>query len=115
MHADKEAFDVEGFEHDFGDLFSVLGSVVRRFSENESVLVRLAPQVLVDALVPVFFDAFPVADLSLLEDVLDVVGVRVLIRLIADKVVQVWVAEGLLIQSFGLVLQRSESGGLKLR
>ena len=100
LHADKETLDVEGLKHDFGDLLSVLGSVVWRLGQDEAMLIRLAAQVLVDALVPVLLNAFPVADLSRSEDVSDIVGVRALVSLIANKIVQIWVAKRLLVQCF---------------
>lgn len=100
LHADKETLDVEGLKHDFGDLLSVLGSVVWRLGQDEAVLIRLTAQVLVDALVPILFNAFPVADLTRPEDVSDIVGVRALVSLIANKIVQIWVSKRLLVQCF---------------
>ena len=35
MYGDVKTRDVEGFEHDFGRVFAVLGRVERRLSEQE--------------------------------------------------------------------------------
>ena len=46
LNTNEKTFDVESLKHDLSDLFTVLRSVHGRFSQNESVLFRVAPQVL---------------------------------------------------------------------
>lgn len=64
LYTNKQTLDIEGLEHDLSHLFTVLGRVHWRFSENESMFFRLATQVLMHRLVPVLLDVFPVSDLS---------------------------------------------------
>ena len=46
LNTDEKTLDVEGLKHDLSDLLAVLRSVHGGFSQNESVLFRVAPQVL---------------------------------------------------------------------
>eukprot|EP00754_Rhynchopus_humris_P037975 Rhum_TRINITY_DN20676_c0_g1::Rhum_TRINITY_DN20676_c0_g1_i1::g.171765::m.171765 len=60
LHRDVEPRDAEGLEHNLRRVFPVLGGVVRGLCQDEGVLLRLAPQVLVDALLPQLLHLVPV-------------------------------------------------------
>lgn len=88
LNSDEEALDVKGLEHNLSDLFSVFRSVHRRFSEDESMVLRLALEVVVDGSMPVLLDTFPVANLTSPQYVLEVVALLVAIGLITDVIVE---------------------------
>jgi hypothetical protein len=46
LDSDVETSNVEGFEHDFGGGFTVLGRVERRFGKEEVVIFGLDTEVL---------------------------------------------------------------------
>lgn len=73
LHTNEETLDIEGLKHDFSDLLTILRSVHWWLSEDKAVLLRLTPQVLMHRPVPVLLNVFPVADLTLVKDWLDVV------------------------------------------
>ena len=112
LDTDEEAFDVEGLEHDLGHLLSVFRGVHGGFSQNELVLARFAADVLINRLVPEFLDAFPVVDLTVLEQRSHVVGGLLGHCVVSNVEVQVRVVELHLLVERSSGLLRDNRGGL---
>jgi len=89
LHSDVETGYIEGLEHDLCGVLSVLGSVERRLSQKEMVVLRLTAQVLEDALLPELFHVGPVLNLTMLDGIFGGVGFRVSHSFVTDEEVQV--------------------------
>ena len=89
LHRYVKARDVEGLEHDLRRVFPVLRRVQRRLRQKEVVVLRIAAQVLEDAVLPVLLHQIPVGHLVLGYRVVNRVLLRVLEGLVPDEKVQV--------------------------
>ena len=115
LHGDVEPLDVERLEHDLRGGLAVLRRVHRRLRQQDVVLLRVAPQVLEDAALPVALHIVPVLDDAVPDGVVDRVLIRARCRLIADPEVEV--LDALPVWSrFGRILgadeRRDDEGGL---
>jgi len=68
LHADIKTGNVESLKHDFSNLFSIFWRIHGWLSQNESVFLRLAPEITVDAPVPELFHGLPVLDNTLAQE-----------------------------------------------
>jgi len=97
LHTNEEALDIEGLKHDFGDLLTILWSVHRWLCEDKAVLFWLTSQVLMHGSVPVLLNVFPVADLTLIKDWLDVILLHWLAKsLVSNEEIELIIAMGLI-------------------
>jgi len=60
LHADIEAGDVEGLEHDAGHFLAVLFWVERRFRKENGMLIGSHAQLVVESVVPYFLHVVPI-------------------------------------------------------
>jgi hypothetical protein len=65
LHTNEKTFDIKCFKHDFRNLLAIFGGVHGRLREDEPVVLGFAPEVLMNGLVPVLFNSFPVTYLTL--------------------------------------------------
>ena len=93
LHTNEQTLYIKCFEHDFCHLLTIFGGVEGRFSQDKSVLLWFAFEVVVDGSVPVFFDSFPVTYLTGLQDILEVVRLLVIIGLISNIEIHVRISE----------------------
>ncbi len=87
LDTNEQTFNVECLEHNLCHLFSILRSIKRRLSQNESVLFRLTPKLRVNSAMPELFHGLPVLNLSTTNDILQVVGFLVQECVITNVVV----------------------------
>lgn len=93
LNTNEETLDAERLEHDLSNLLSVLWWVHWRLGQDEPVLLWLAAQIRVHGLVPELFNTFPILNLSGLENVAQLVGLRIGNGLVADVVIKIWVVK----------------------
>jgi hypothetical protein len=74
LHGDVETGDVEGLEEDLCKILTVLGSVQRRLSEKEVVILGLGTEILEDNLLPHHFHVGPVIDLTVADRIAKLVA-----------------------------------------
>lgn len=88
LDCDVEAGTIEGLKHDLGRHFAVLWGVERGLSEQEPVVLGLAPQVLEDRGLPEPLHLVPVLDLAVANRVAEAVLCTIGLgdRLVADEV-----------------------------
>ena len=89
LHGDVEPGHVEGLEHDFSGVLTVLRRVERRLGQQEVVLLGLAPEILEHAALPKALHVVPILHESVANRIIDRVGRRVLHRLVADVEVKI--------------------------
>jgi len=99
LDADKKSLDVECLKHDLRHLLSILWSVHGWLCQDESVFLRVTPQVGVDGLVPELLDTVPVCDLAALEQEADIVSLFLALRLLANVEVELRVVEQIFLES----------------
>ena len=87
LYANKEPLDTECFKHNFSHLLPILRRIKRRLSENKSMLVRFTSEIGVNRFVPKFLDAFPVFNLTSLEQITYLVTFLILHFFISNIVI----------------------------
>lgn len=84
LDTDEETLNIEGLEHDFCHLLSVLWRIHGRFCQDKAMLFWLTAEVRVDSSVPELFHGFPVVDLSASQNSLDIMSLLMSEGFISD-------------------------------
>jgi len=93
LDTNEKTFNIECLKHDFSHLLSVFWGVQGRLSQDESVLLRFAPQLRINSSVPELLHGFPVFNLAASNNVLQVVRLLMQESFITNVVVEFGVLE----------------------
>ena len=109
LDSNEESLDVEGLKHDLCHLLPVLWSVHWWLSQDKSMIVRLASKILMDRLVPELLDSVPVADLSTLKKVADLVRSGLCKGLLSNIIIELWVEKAVFVDATWSLKQRKNN------
>lgn len=85
LNTNVKTFYIKCLKHDLSDLLTILWLIHWWLSENEIMLFRFASQVAVDGAMPELLNAFPIGDLSVIDNAAFFVFVSLFSGFVSDE------------------------------